>query len=208
MQTSAAARFYGHFFSVVFHPLLIAGYTFAFLVYIHPDAFSGIDPHIKLLRLLTVLLNTVGFPAFTLFLTWRLKFLHSLKMQTREDRIIAFLTTMIFYWWAWWVMRNLTDLPPVAVRFLLGSFLGICGGWMCNLFYKISMHAIAMGGLFAFFVLLCLGDPYGSGLYLSIVTLIAGAVCTARLIISDHSYFEIVTGLGIGILAQIIAWQF
>jgi hypothetical protein len=129
-------------------------------------------------------------------------------MQTREDRIIAFLTTMIFYWWAWWVMRNLTDMPPVAVRFLLGSFLGICGGWMCNLFYKISMHAIAMGGLLAFFVLLCLSNPYGSGLYLVIVTLIAGAVCTARLIISDHSYFEILSGLGIGVLAQIVAWQF
>jgi hypothetical protein len=208
MEQPFISRFFAHLFSVVFHPLFIVAYLFAFLTYIHPDAFSGIDPHVRLLRLLTVLLSTVAFPGLTLFISWRLKLLQSLKLQNRQDRIVGYLVAMFFYWWVWYVMHNLADVPAVATRFLLGSFLAICGGWMCNIFYKISMHAIAMGGLVAFFLLFSGQDPYASGLYLSVVVLIAGAVCTARLIVSNHNYFQIVTGLLIGALAQLVAWQF
>jgi hypothetical protein len=208
MEQPFISRFFAHLFSVIFHPLLIVAYTFAFLAYVHPDAFSGVDAHTKFLRFLSVILSTIAFPVFTLFISWRLKLLQSLKLQNRQDRIVGYLVAMFFYWWAWYVMHNLSDIPPVAVHFLFGCFLAICGGWMCNIFYKISMHAIAMGGLVAFFILFSTNDPYASGLYLSVVILIAGLVCTARLILSDHTYFEIVTGLLIGFFAQVVAWQF
>ena len=106
------------------------------------------------------------------------------------------------------LFRNLPDIPRVAVHFTLGSFLAICGGWMCNIFFKISMHALAAGGLCAFFIIFSMHDPFASGLYISVCVLIAGLVCTARLILAQHTPFEIVTGLIVGVLAQAVAWLF
>ena len=76
---------------------------------------------------------------------------------------VGFIVAMIFYWWTRYVFRNLPDIPPVAVHFLLGAFLAVCGAWMCNIFYKMSMHAVAMGGLIVLFLIRS-RDAYVSGL--------------------------------------------
>ena len=87
---------------------------------------------------------------------------------------------MIFYWWTWDVFKNLADIPEMAIHFLLGSFLAICGAWFCNIWFKISMHAIAMGSALMFFFLFTFSDSYASGLYLSIVLLATGLACVPR----------------------------
>ena len=201
-------RFLAQSFSVLFHPLFIASYTIYFLIYIHPSAFVGYDERTRFFRMLSVVLFTLIFPAFSTFLAWRLKFIKSLYLHTQRDRIIPYALCMFFYWWTWYVFRNLPEIPPVAVDFLLGSFLAICAAWFGNIFFKISMHAIAMGGLLMFFLLFVFNDSYASGLYLSIAVLIAGAVCTSRFIVSDHSSKEIYAGLIIGLIAQVIGWIF
>jgi len=200
--------FFGNFFSFIFHPLFIATYIIAFLIFIHPGTFTGVDPRTKLFRFLTVFLFTTAFPAFTVFLAWRLKLIKSLYLATTRERLIPYVLTMFFYFWTWYVFSNLPDSPPVAVHLLLGSFLAICGGWMCNIFFKISMHGIAMGGLIVFAILFAFTDSYSSGLYLSVALLVAGIICTSRLIVSDHSAFDVYTGLIVGMLTQFIAWFF
>jgi hypothetical protein len=207
-QYKGIVLFLANFFSFIFHPLFITTYIIAFLIFLHPGAFTGFDPRTKTFRFLTVLLFTTAFPAFAVFLTWRLKLIKSLYLSTTRERLIPYVITMFFYWWTWNVFRNLPDSPAITVHLLLGSFLAICGGWMCNIFFKISMHAIAAGGLLMFSLLFAFSDSYSSGLYLSLAVLITGIVCSSRLVVSDHSSFEIYTGLIVGMLAQFIAWQF
>jgi hypothetical protein len=198
--------------SWLFHPLFISAYVIGFLIFLHPNAFEGFEHKLKILRFFTVLSVNTLFPIFSVFLCWRLQFIHSMYLKTARDRIIPYMIAMIFYFWTWWVYHNLADVQPAvpqsSVHFLLGAFLAICFAWMCNIYYKISMHAIAMGGMVMFFCLLAFSDNYSSGLYLSLAVLAAGVVCTARLICSDHTRFEIWTGLLIGLLAQWLAWQF
>ena len=205
---SRILRFFAHLFSVVFHPLLISAYVFAFLVYIHPAVFVGVDQHIKNLRMLSLILFTILFPAFTLFISWRLKLIHSMKLDSRQDRMVGFIATLFFYFWTSYVFRNLPDIPPVAAHFVLGAFLAVCGGWMCTIFYKVSIHALSMGGLLAFSLLFGLQDTYGSGLYITIPVLVAGLVCSSRLILGAHNRFELISGFFIGFLAQSVAWLF
>jgi len=201
-------RFFAHFFSWIFHPLFIASYVAAFLIFVHPYVFAGFDQRMKTFRFLSVFITTAFFPLFSVFLMWRLKLvLKSIYLRTTQERIIPYVLAMIFYWWTWNVFRNLSDSPPVIVNFLLGTFLAVCGAWFCNIYFKISMHAVAVGGLVVFFILFSFVDSYASGLYLSLALLIAGIVCTSRFIVSDHSPFEIYSGLFIGALAQYIAWQ-
>jgi hypothetical protein len=205
---SGTVRFFAHFFSILFHPMLLCAYTFAFLIYLHPSTFEGVDPHTRNLRMLSIILFTVFFPAITLFIAWRLKLIRSISLENRQDRLVGFIVTMFFYFWASYVFRNLPDTPPVAAHFILGTFLAVCGAWMCTIFYKVSLHAVAVGGLVSFAILFGKQDPYASGVYLAIPVLIAGIVCTSRMILGAHSRFELVTGFLVGVLAQCVAWLF
>jgi hypothetical protein len=205
---SPALRFIARFFSVVFHPLLISSYVFAFLIYLHPAAFEGFDMHIKNLRMMSMVLFTILFPALSLFIAWRLKLVRNLSLENRQDRLVGFIVTMFFYFWASYVFRNLPDTPSVAAHFVFGTFLSVCGAWMCTIFYKISLHAVAMGGLVAFFLLFAIQDPFLNGLYLTIPILIAGVVCTSRLLLGAHTRFEMITGFFVGLAAQSVAWLF
>jgi hypothetical protein len=205
---SRAVRFFAHLFSILFHPLLISSYVFAFLIYLHPAVFEGVDLHTRNLRMISMVLFTIFFPAISLFLAWRLKLIKSLSLENRQDRLIGFIVTMFFYFWTSYVFRNMPDVPAVAAHFVLGTFLAVCGAWMCTIFYKISLHAVAMGGLISFSILFAHEDPYVSGLYLVLPVLICGLVCSSRLILGAHNRFEMITGFIVGFLAQSIAWLF
>lgn len=202
-------RFLAKLVSVVFHPLFISTYVMAFLVFIHPIAFAGVDHPSPPFRLFNVFYCTAFFPGFTVFLLWQLRlFVGSMQLRTPKERIIPYLAAMIFYWWTWDVQKNLPGSPPLAVKFLLGAFLSVCGAWFCNIYCKVSMHAIAVGSALVFFILFSFHDGYASGSYLAMAFLAAGMVCTARFLVSDHTPFEVYLGLFVGMLAQVIAWQF
>jgi hypothetical protein len=208
IHPSSAIRFVAHVFSWIFHPLFIASYVISFLIYIHPAAFEGIDMRTKNFRMASVILYTVLFPGFSLFIAWRLKLIRDMHLRSRSDRLVGFIITMFFYFWTMYVFRNLPDTPPVAARFLLGTFLVVCGTWMCTIFYNVSLHAAAMGGVITFFILFGRQDPYVSGLYLALPVLIGGFVCSSRIVLGAHNRFEMVTGFIAGVLMQAIAWFF
>ncbi|MBS1946548.1 MAG: hypothetical protein JST47_02165 [Bacteroidetes bacterium] len=205
---SGPIRVLAHLFSFIFHPGLIASYVMYFLIFIHPFEFSGLDQKLKVYRFITVFFSTTLLPAFSTFLLLQLKLgVQSIYLRTMKERIIPYALAMIFYWWAWNVYKHLSDSHPASIHFLLGAFLAVCGAWFCNIYFKISMHAISAGGLVMFFLLFSFAGDFASGLYLSVAIAIAGIVCTSRMIISGHTPVEIYSGLFIGALAQFIGWH-
>jgi hypothetical protein len=212
-QASPALRGVAHVISYIFHPLFISVYVMGFLIFFHPYAFAGFDTRTKVFRFINIVFCDTFLPLFAVFLMWRLKLIPSMFLRTQKDRMIPYIVAMTFYWWTWIVFKNISDkdqlkIPDTAIHFLLGAFLAICGGWICNIFFKISMHALAMGGALLFFFIFAFNDQYASGLYISLALLFTGLVCTSRLILSEHNGFEVWSGLFVGILAQLIAWQF
>jgi hypothetical protein len=70
---------------------------------------------------------------------------------------------------------------------------------------KVSMHAISMGILVVFMGLLAFTQAGNYTIYMSLALLIAGIVCTARFIVSDHTPAEIYMGLFVGCISQLLA---
>lgn len=206
-QPPAFLKMLAKIISIIFHPLFIPLYVTAFILYIYPYYFAGFDRSAHLKILMGVFINLCFFPALVVFLLWRLKFASGIQLKTQKDRIIPYAASLIFYFWAWQVFKNQPEMPRIFVQFLLGAFLSVCGAWMANIFIKISMHTTALGGMATFLLFMAFADSGAMGAYLCIAFIIAGIVGSARLLVSDHSYFEIYTGFSVGILCQVIsAW--
>ena len=98
--------------------------------------------------------------------------------------------------------------PPVFTHFLLGTFIAVIAGWLANIYYKISMHGLAIGGMLFFVINLSLTNEGSGGQYISAALLIAGLTATARLLVSDHKGFDVYSGIFVGAACQAIALAF
>jgi hypothetical protein len=199
-------RFPAHLFSFIFHPLFVPFYVVAFLIYYHPSYFSGFSHYTKLKLLLTTALNTVFFPAFAILLMKGLGFIRSVFLDTQQDRIGPYLSSMIFYFWAARIFFKFQpELSPVLASFMTGIFLTTVVGLLSNIYYKISMHAMGWGGVIGIFIIIMNSNTMLMTWPLCIALLITGLVCSSRLLISDHTQKEIYSGLGVGLLCQFAA---
>ena len=101
--------------------------------------------------------------------------------------------------------KQLVD--PFEMRaFLLSLFITASASLLINNYMKVSMHAIAAGGLVSFFTLLLFSNRLDDVLSLLLAFLIAGITCTSRFIVSNHTSAEIYAGFVSGIIIQAIAW--
>ncbi|MEO7768431.1 MAG: phosphatase PAP2 family protein [Ferruginibacter sp.] len=197
-------RFFAQFFSYVFHPLFIPLYVAAFLAFVSPTYFAGFSELGKKSILLQVAINAVGYPAIAIWLLKRLGFIDSIFLRTQKDRIIPYMTSMIFYFWTQYVLRELNYVPRILVAFMFGVFISTSAALIANIYYKISMHAIGMGGMLGLFLVIMQQNTMLMTWPLAMAFLLAGLVCTSRMIVSDHRPKEIYAGLIVGFACQLV----
>lgn len=192
--------------SYVCHPLFVPTYLFIWMQYRFPFEFIGLSGHELLMREIGLFVTTAFFPAFTVFLLWKLGFVKSIMLRFQKERIVPYIAIMIYYWWMWYLSRSFTDQASALKFFYFGIFIATIPALILNNFVKISMHAMGMGGAVTAIILTCLLYNNNYGLDISLVTLLAGLVCTARLSLSEHSLFEINLGLFVGAVCQLIGY--
>ena len=108
----------------------------------------------------------------------------------------------------YYLSRNFTDQPAVLKFFYMGIFVSTVFGLMLNNYFKISLHAMALGGALAAIILFAMYYRLPLGISMSVTAMITGMVCTSRFLVSDHTSKEVYTGLFVGIGSQLIAYWF
>lgn len=207
LQLPAAAKWPAHVFSVIFHPLFIPLYVSWYLVFILPGFFTGFSPQEKLFTVIRVGYNTIVFPALTVLLLRGLGFLKSFQLRERRERFIPLIATNIFYFWVYLVLKNQPDIPVILRGFILSIFITSSASLLANLYFKISLHGLGMGGVLGLvLILVFLGYPASMFLAVMIALLLTGLVCTSRLIVSNHTPFEIYAGVLLGIICQFVGF--
>jgi hypothetical protein len=205
-NTPALLRYIGNFISYILHPLFIPTYFFLYLMQVLPFEFVGITEWQLTLRLFSVFWLTAFFPAFAVFLMWRLKLSESIFLRTQKERIIPYVITMFFYWWMYYLSRNFTDQPLALKFFYFGIFIATALGLIINNFMKISLHAMGVGGLLTAVILVGLHYSVDNAIWTLLAIIITALVMSARMIVSDHSKQELILGLFIGLLTQVMAY--
>ena len=203
-----ALRAIAKILSYIFHPIFIPVYVLIFLLREQPHLFVALTGGKKTLTVIQFAVMYALFPVVTALLLKALGFIDSIYMKTQRDRIIPYVICMIYYFWVWYVIKNQSIYPDELIQFSLSIFISSILGLMSNAYMKVSMHAMAAGAMVTFVLILALQGIISSGIYLSGAFLIAGFVCTSRLIVSDHTHKEIYTGLFIGVVSMLLAKTF
>ena len=196
---------FANLISYIFHPLFIPLYVGYFLMFIHPTYFVGYGSKEKYWLLIRVAYTMVFFPIITVLLLKAIGFIESVFLKTQKDRIIPYIACGIYFFWGYLVFRNQPSIPSTLTAFTFAVFLSSSVALIANIYFKISMHAIGMGGVLGLFLVIMNSNTMLMTGPLSLVFLITGMVCTARLLISNHSDKEIYMGLLVGIACQLVA---
>ena len=191
--------------SYLFHPIFIPLYAVLFLVYVHPSYFAGLSDSIKFRTILILIQNAIFYPLFCILLLKGVGFINSVFLLTQQDRIIPYIASGIFFFWAFLVFKQQPIYPRILPAFMLGVFLASSAALIANIYLKISMHAVGLGGWLGLFLVIAATNTMLMTWPLAGVLLITGMVCTSRLLISDHTAGEIYSGLAMGILSQFVA---
>jgi len=205
MDQPPVLRFFAKVISYIFHPLFISLYVTWFIVFVHPSYFAGVDTHTKIYELIKVANLMIFYPIITVFLTKKLGFIKSFFLYTQQDRIIPYIACGIYFFWMYLVFKNDESAPPILTGFILGVFLSSSAALIANIYYKISMHAIGMGGMLGVFLVIMEQNTMLMTGPISLALLITGLVCTSRMILNQHSSKDIYMGLLLGLFFQFIA---
>lgn len=202
----AYVRIIAKLISGIFHPLFIPLYV-AWLFIYELRLFSDKNDWQRTIIYIQFFIYYTFFPLMTTLLSKALGFLQSVYLKTQKDRILPYIVCEIFYFWAWYVFKNI-DFPKEVVMFALAVFLACSLGLILNSYMKISMHTISLGVLCSNILLVGMMSDHNLGFYISLAFLISGLTATARLIDSDHTQKEIYFGFFAGAFAQALAYFF
>lgn len=197
-------RLAAKFISIIFHPLFIPVYMGWFFIH-EVRLFPEQDDWHQTLLLIQFFVNYTLLPLVTLLLAKGLGFIDNVYLRNQRDRIIPYIATGVFYFWVWYVFKN-QHYPDQVVMFAFAVFLASSLGLILNIYFKVSMHMLAMGVVSTLMLISALHSEMDYGVYLSIAFLTAGLVGTCRLITKDHHPFDVYAGFLAGMLCQVVAY--
>lgn len=193
--------------SYILHPVFMP-VLMAWVIYqVSPMSFVQYDSRQLTMVFIQITLSTIFFPLLVVLLLKGLGFIDSIFMRTQKERIVPLLATMMCYWWISHVFKNL-DAPLILQVLLRGAYWGIILLFVCSIFFKISMHTTAAGGMLGVLIVLMIISPISMTLPLFVGIVVAGVSGTARLLLGAHTQFEIWTGYIVGILAMLAAYWY
>ncbi len=203
---------FGYYFSktisYLFHPLLIPSLSLWFIF--HTNSYIGfiVPPVLQQALYAVVFIATFIFPVLS---TWLLLFtgrIHSLELETLEERRIPYLLTAIYYSLGYYLLTTKVTLPEPLNLVLLGANISVVLTMLINLRWKISAHSVGAGGLIG--VLLGFSHQLEINVLneLMLAILIAGLIGYARLRLQSHNSSQIYLGYLLGFLCEFLLFLF
>ncbi|WP_300027859.1 hypothetical protein [uncultured Maribacter sp.] len=191
--------------SYILHPLFIPiGGTVAYFL-ITPK-YTPLE--IQSASILPIFILTVIIPIITFFILRNLGLVESLSLHTIQERkyplyIHASILLLILY----------KVIPNNYVSELYFYFTGLLGATIaCILLlffnFKVSLHTVGVSGLLMYLINLSIHFEINLIIAISFFILATGSIITARLALKAHTGIEVIIGLLVGLLSQLLTVRF
>ncbi len=187
--------------SYIFHPLIMPLLGVLFYFYKSP---RYIQEDIIKAKLVSLFILTVILPILLYFLLKTLGKVQSMYLSSTKERIIPLILNCFVILII--IQRIITPSQIIELYFF---FVGILISTLACLIlailkFKASIHMIAVSGLFAFFTILSVHFSININGTLALLAIISGAVATSRLHLNAHTYVELIMGVFVGGIPQLI----
>jgi len=187
--------------SYTFHPAVVP--TMALLLYfvLIPGPYN---PDLKSLVILIVFLGTYIIPILSMVLLKQLGLIDTLQVPDVKQRsypvLLMLVISLVFYYIFTAKFHNI-DLSELY----LSSGLSIAILFFIQLRgYKLSIHMMGFAALLGFLIKLSISYHLAMLLPIILITLLLGLVASARLSLKAHTPLEILLGLALGLLPQLL----
>lgn len=181
------------FVSYAFHPLFMPLYTMVLCLEFDPYLSIFLPYKAKITLYGILIINTIVIPLGTLIYLKRKGLIPSYELKQRKARTLPYAMTFLYYLLTYTVLRK-TGLPDTIFQLLLVGVFGTLLVLVVNLFWKISAHAIGVGGLVGALCGLAFAHQYVNPVLLAEIWIIAGLVGSARLYLKAHKPAQVYAG--------------
>lgn len=185
-----------HVLSVVLHPVWMPTLALVVAFAIDPHLTFALSPQGQWIIIGMVFIMTALFPVSSMFMLWRSGLVGELAMPRRSERILPCALTLVYFCMAYYLLRR-TPNSPATLAFFSGIILALVANLLITLRWKVSLHMTGIGGLVG--VVLGLVWVHGATpRLLPLLFLLAGALGSARLLVTDHTPAQVYAGVLVG----------
>jgi len=155
-------------------------------------------------KLIAVGILTIALPILSFFLLKTLGKTKSIYLKQAEERIlplsINILITLIV------LLRVFPSYQLIELHYFFAAILmaNIVALVLALLKFKASLHMVGICGVFTFFTMLAIKYSININGTLALMAILTGAIATSRLYLKAHSNIELLAGIFIGVIPQII----
>lgn len=196
-------------FSYVFHPLMMSTYLFSIIVWLSPYNVLpvGFSTTGSAVLIALVWITTFLIPALSLFVLKMSGNITSLTLKNREERITPIIYTTVMYGVTTYLFGVKVELGPL-ISVLLGIstlLIGLTG--LITLFWKISIHTLALGGLIGMLMAINQNTSIPNiTVMLFVLFVLSGVVASARLKLNAHSPVQVYSGFVLGVFVSFASY--
>jgi len=172
-----------NFFSILFHPMMVSTLTFGMLVY---GDKGNANPH--LIFIISFIFSTL-LTIITVLLFKREGKLSDLDASIREQRVQPLVYGTIYYGLGFLILKYF-QATPLVQGLMFCYALNTAIVWYITQYWKISIHAIGLGGPLVALWLFGIHAPIIMGLSMIMV-------CVSRVILKAHTPAQVIAGAGL-----------
>lgn len=157
----------------------------------------------KVFMLFTVYLFTILLPSVLIHVYRCYQGWSTTELGKKERRIVPYIISIVCYFGCFFLMEY-HNTPRVMSIILVAALLiqMVCA--LVNVWWKISTHTAAIGGVAGALLAYSQGFSFNPLWWLCVILVLAGMVGTARMILRQHSLSQVVTGFFVGLVCAFV----
>ncbi|MFT5846860.1 hypothetical protein [Psychroserpens sp.] len=187
--------------SYIFHPLLmpLLGVVFYF-----SKTPRFVPESIMLAKVFSITILTLVLPILLFYLLRTINKVDTFNLETVEERRLPLLINSVIIVLIIIRVLPIDDIPELYF-FFLGILISTITCFALALIqFKASIHMIGSAGFFMFAIAIAIHFKININGTIALMCIILGAIATSRLHMKAHTPIELITGLCVGLMPQLI----
>jgi membrane-associated phospholipid phosphatase len=185
--------------SVLFHPLLMPTYLFCIVLYLLPPSVITFPVERRWAILMLVFCSTFVIPGLGTYFMYRQGYVGNMTLEHRQERNLPFFFTSLCFGVTSYLFYQEAYFDRLFFYIMTLITLSVFLTLLFSFRWKISAHAVGLGGALGILFLLNKLLPENQLLYVIVAAIVlTGLVLSARLALEAHTPVEVYGGFLLG----------